>query len=344
MISREDSQSTLCRPLTANESHTVSELVAGVDLGGTTISIALADPDGTIAAESQIATDSHEGPKGVLARIAECVEHLSKKTGRVPAALGMGVPGLVDLASGRTRFLPNLPTQWRDVPVADILQERLNCPVSLLNDARAATLGELRFGLGRDVSTMAMFTLGTGVGGGVAVNGRLLLGPFGSAGELGHQTIVPDGPPCGCGNRGCLETLVSGPAFIGEGVRLMKTGGAPRLHEMVEGEASRVSPKEMAQAARDGDLRLQDAIAQRGAWLGVGVANVVTTIHPELVVIGGGVSRMGDLLLDPVRKAVRERVRMIPVDDVRIETSLLDEQAGLFGAVALAAESVVPNG
>ena len=124
----------------------------------------------------------------------------------------------------------------------------------------------------------------------------------------------------------------------------MKTGGAPRLHEMVEGEASRVSPKEMAQAARDGDLRLQDAIAQRGAWLGVGVANVVTTIHPELVVIGGGVSRMGDLLLDPVRKAVRERVRMIPVDDVRIETSLLDEQAGLFGAVALAAESVVPNG
>ncbi len=218
----------------------------------------------------------------------------------------MGVPGLVDLAAGRTRFLPNLTTQWRDVPVANILQQRLNCPVSLLNDARAATLGELRFGLGRDGSTMAMFTLGTGVGGGVAVNGHLLLGPSGSAGELGHQTIVPDGPPCGCGNRGCLETLVSGPA-------------------------------------RDGDLRLQDAIAQRGAWLGVGVANVVTTIHPELVVIGGGVSRMGDLLLDHVREAVWERVRMIPVDDVRIETSVLGEQAGLFGAVALVAESVVPN-
>ena len=236
----------------ANESHTVSELVAGVDLGGTTVSIALADPNGTIAAESQIATNSHEGPESVLARIAESIEHLSTQTGRMPATLGMGVPGLVDLVAGRTRFLPNLPTQWRDVPVANILQERLNCPVSLLNDARAATLGELRFGPGRDVSTMAMFTLGTGVGGGVAVNGRLLLGPFGSAGELGHQTIVPDGPPCGCGNRGCLETLVSGPAFIGEAIRLMNTGGAPRLYEMVQGDASRVSPKEMAQAPETG--------------------------------------------------------------------------------------------
>jgi len=329
--------------LTAQENHTVSELVAGVDLGGTTVSIALADRDGTIAAESQIPTNSHEGPGGVLARIAETVEHLSIEAGHRPVALGMGVPGLVDLDAGRTRFLPNLPTQWRDVAVANILQERLNCPVRLLNDARAATLGELRFGLGRDVSTMAMVTLGTGVGGGVVVHGQLVLGPFGSAGELGHQTIVPDGPPCGCGNRGCLETLVSGPAFIGEAIRLMNTGGAPRLYDMVQGDASRVSPKEMAQAARDGDLRLQDAIAQRGAWLGVGIANVVTTIHPELVVIGGGVSRMGDLLLNHVRQSVRERVRMFPVDDVRIETSILDEQAGLFGAVALAADLETPR-
>lgn len=276
----------------------------------------------------------------MLARIAATVEQLSAQAGRLPTALGIGVPGLVDLATGRTRFLPNLPTQWRDVPVADILRKQLNCPVRLLNDARAATLGELRFGRGVGVSTMAMFTLGTGVGGGVAVHGKLILGPYGSAGELGHQTIVPDGPPCGCGNRGCLETLVSGPAFIGEAIRLMKTGGAPRLHELVEGDVARVSPREMAQAAREGDQRLEEAIGQRGAWLGVGVANVVTTLHPELVVIGGGVSRMGDLLLDHVRRAVRERVRMFPAEEVRIETSALGEKAGLLGAVALAAESV----
>jgi glucokinase len=210
----------------------------------------------------------------------------------------------------------------------------------LLNDVRTATLGELTFGHGARAGTMAFFALGTGIGGGIAVEGKLRLGPLGAAGELGHQTILPDGPRCGCGNNGCLETLASGPAITAEGVRLLKSGLAPRLHGLVAGDPGRVSPKEMAEAARAGDETVAEAIRRATEYLGIGVANVVTVLHPELVVFGGGVAQMGDLLLDGVRDAVRRRVRMIPTSDLRVELSLLGERAGVLGAVALAAKGL----
>lgn len=319
----------------------MTTLVAGADLGGTTVSIALAESNGTIVAETKIPTDSHEGPEGVLSRIADQVLALARETGSLPAAFGLGVPGLVNLKAGTTRFLPNMPTQWRDVEVARLLTARLNCPVKLLNDARAATLGELRYGLGKNIDSMAMLTLGTGVGGGIAVNGQLVLGPLGAAGELGHQRIMPDGPLCGCGQRGCLETLVSGPAFTGEAVRLLKAGLAPGLHQLVGGDISKVSPREMAQAAREGDEVLAQSIKRRAGYLGIGVANVVTILHPDLVVLTGGVAEMGDILIDPVRTAARKHVGMFPTENVQVEKSVLGEKAGLLGTIALAAESLV---
>ncbi len=190
--------------------------------------------DGKIVAERTAPTLAHEGPAAVLERITSLVNTLARK--RVPAGgTGIGVPGLANLAKGRTEFLPNLPTQWRGVAVREALAPRLGCPVYVLNDARMATLGELVYGRGRSENghacTMVFYTLGTGVGGGVVVDGRLRLGPLGAAGELGHQTIVPDGALCGCGNRGCLETLASGPAIAAEGVRLILCGQAPRLHD-----------------------------------------------------------------------------------------------------------------
>jgi glucokinase len=237
-----------------------------------------------------------------------------------------------------TKFLPNLPTQWRNVEVARILGSRLGCSIRLLNDVRTATLGELRYGHGQSAGTMAFFALGTGVGGGVVIDGQLRLGPLGAAGELGHQTILPDGPRCGCGNRGCLETFVSGPAITAEGVRLLQSGLAPKLHELVAGDAGRVTPKEMAMAAAAGDERVREAILRAAEFLGIGVANVVVVLHPELIVLGGGVAEMGALLLDRVRQVVRERVGMFPTDGVRVERSLLGERAGVLGALALAAE------
>jgi glucokinase len=320
----------------------MSGLFAGVDLGGTNIKAAIADASGTVLAESSVPTQSHEGPRRVVDRAAQLVEQLMSQAGVENAGslegLGIGLPGLVDARAGQTRFLPNLPTQWRDTPVAAWLSSRFGCPVRLLNDARVATLGELRFGHGRDDPklTMAFFAIGTGVGGGVVIEGKLRLGPFGAAGELGHQTVLAGGPRCGCGNHGCLEALASGPAIAAAGMRLLKMGHAPRLYELVAGSADRVGPREMLLAAEQGDAPVKEALEQAASYIGIAAANLVTILHPDLIVIGGGVSALGDVLLDPVRKEIRERVGMFPTSGVRIERSLLGTRAGVMGAIALA--------
>ena len=311
-------------------------LYAGIDLGGTNTKCVLATAAGDVAASASMPTEAHAGPEAVLDRIAATVEALADEAGRAPAALGMGCPGLVDVEQGVARFFPNLPTQWRGVPVREILSARLGCPVYLLNDARTATLGELTYGRGREARCMVFFTLGTGIGGGVAVDRKLRLGPLGAAGELGHQTILPDGPRCGCGNRGCLETLASGPAIAAQGVRLVRSGLAPQLHALTDGDLDRITPKTMTAAAEAGDDAVRDALVRASRYLGIGVANAVVALHPDLVVLGGGVAEMGDLLFDTVRQVVRERVGMFPVDDVAVEPSLLGGRAGTLGAVALA--------
>ena|SRR5579884_2431108 len=315
----------------------MSDLYAGVDLGGTTITAGLADAGGRLVVARTVPTGSADGPAAVLDRVAGLVEALAAEAAVKPRAVGVGLPGLAETATGVALFLPNLPTQWRGVPVAATLAGRLGCPVRCLNDARAAALGELTYGRGRDARTMAFYTLGTGVGGGVVVEGKLLLGPLGAAGELGHMTVLPDGPRCGCGNRGCLETVASGPAITAEGVRLLHSGLAPELRRLVGGDAGRVTPKTMAEAAAAGDGLVREAIVRAAGFLGLGVANVVTALHPDLVVLGGGVAGVGPLLFDEVRRVVAERVRMFPTGAVRVEPSALGDAAGLLGAVALAA-------
>ena len=314
----------------------MSGVFASIDLGGTNIHAALADGDGTLLAEIKEPTRSHEGPERVVTRIGEMIQKLATQSGHKPQALGIGVPGLVDVATGTTRFFPNMPTQWRGVQMRAFLEPMLGCAVHLLNDARTATLGEMVFGHGRDAETLIYFGLGTGVGGGVVIDGKLRLGPLGAAGEIGHQTVLPDGPLCGCGNRGCLETLVSAPALSAEGVRLLRSGQALRLHGLTDGLADRVTPETMAAAARSGDEAVALAFARAGEWLGIGVANMVTALHPEFVVIGGGVALAGDLLLPSLNATLRARVRMFPANTVRIAISGLGDRAGLLGGIALA--------
>jgi glucokinase len=314
----------------------MAKVYAAIDLGGTTVNYALASADGAVLAERSIPTASQDGPEAVLARIAALAEDLAREAGAKPEAAGMGVPGLVDRAKGATLFLPNLVTQWRGVEVARILGARLGCPLYLLNDVRIATLGELTFGHGANTGTMVFFAVGTGIGGGIVVDGRLRLGELGAAGELGHQTILPDGPICGCGNHGCLEALASGPAIAAEGARLMHSGMARNLYELTKGQFGAITPTAMAAAADAGDEAVRDAIVRAAGYLGIGVANMVTALHPDLVVLGGGVSTIGPLLLDTVRETVRRRVRMFPVDHVAIRDSALSDKAGLYGAIALA--------
>jgi glucokinase len=310
-------------------------LYASADLGGTNIAVMLAEADGVARAAGAWATESHRGPVGVLERIATLIESLAEQAGERPVALGLGIPGLVEIATGTTRFLPNLPTNWRGVPAGDWLAERLRMPVYLLNDARMAALGELAYGHGRIAKSFAFFTLGTGVGGGVVLDGRLRLGPLGAAGELGHQTVVPDGPRCGCGNRGCVEAVASASALIGEGVRLLRSGQAPALHELTGGDLNQVTPITMA-AAADCDEAVAFAIDRLARLLGLGVANVVTILHPELIVLGGGMAALGERLFTPVREAIATRVCMFPTAEVRVEPALTGDRAGALGGITLA--------
>ena len=314
------------------------EIYASVDLGGTNIKAALGTADGKILCADSRPTLSYEGPDGVLGRIAGLVEDLCRQASCRVAGLGMAVPGLIDFKNGRTLFFPNFPGKWRGVAVRDFLAPRLGCPVYMLNDVRTATLGELCFGHGRTAKTMVLFAVGTGIGGGVVIDGRLHLGPLGAAGELGHHIILPDGPRCGCGNRGCLETLASAPAIVGEGVRLLLTGMAPQLYEIVEGDPGRVTPKTMAEAARAGEETVAEAIQRAAGYLGIAAVNIVVTLHPDLIVLGGGVAQMGELLREPVERTIHERVGMLPTDGIAVKLSQLGDQAGALGGIALAAK------
>jgi len=317
----------------------MSLIYAGIDLGGTGIKIALGSADGQILQHVTIPTLSQEGPQRILQRMSEAVTQLAKQCDCEISGVGIGVPGLADIKSGVTKFLPNLATQWREVRVADSLRASLGCQVRLLNDVRTASLAELKYGYGKNQPnlTFVFFALGTGVGGGIAIDGKLRLGPLGAAGELGHCTVVPNGRLCGCGNRGCLETVASGPALVAEAVRLVLSGLAPLLHQLVEGDTGRITTKEMAQAAQEGDTHVADVIVQAATSLGTVAANLVTTLHPDMIVLGGGVAGIGKLVTETVQQVIREQVRMVPTDWLRVEVTQLGQEAGVLGAIALAA-------
>ncbi|HUT23317.1 MAG TPA: ROK family protein [Sumerlaeia bacterium] len=309
----------------------------GVDLGGTRIKAAVAGGDGRIAAEERAPTESQEGPDSVIARIAALARLTGEKAGVEVESMGIGLPGTLDIPNGVTLYMPNFPTHWQNVPVRDKLEKLLDWPVYLLNDVRTATLGELDFGCGKSAPTLIFMALGTGVGGGVVIDGRLRLGKLGSAGELGHIVVQPyGGLPCGCGGQGCLETVASGPALCGEGVRLLLSGLAPKLFDIVEGNPAGVTAETMGEAARAGDQRVLMAIERMGHFLGLAVTDLVVAIHPELVVIGGGVAGLGDMLFNAIRKTLRKKVGIFSTDDIRIEPSALGDRAGVLGAVALA--------
>ncbi|MGI9474812.1 MAG: ROK family protein [Rubripirellula sp.] len=316
------------------------DLYAGIDLGGTSIHGALSDGDGNVLTRDVTPTNSHVGPLAVLDRVESLLRALCATVHEGPASLrgiGIGLPGLVDQQNGIAKFMPNLPTQWRDVPVAEYLCDRLCCPVAIMNDVRMATLGELKYGRGRDqpTATLAFFSIGTGIGGGLALDGKLHLGPLGAAGELGHQTLQPNGARCGCGNRGCLETLASGPAIAASGIRLMTSGLAPTLHEAAAGDASRVTPALMAAAAEHDEL-IREALEDAFTWIGIAAANVVSVVHAQQVILGGGVSEIGDPLVTKVKQVIDDRIGMFPTDDVRVSQSALGDRAGVMGAIALA--------
>jgi glucokinase len=313
------------------------KVCAGIDLGGTKIAIVLGTETGAILAHAKIETRADDGPQSAFTRTLETIHKLSADCGAKCSAIGLGVPGLADPRSGVIQFLPNLPDNWNRFPAGAFLAQQYGVPAYVLNDARLAALGEFHFGSGAHSSNMLVVTLGTGVGGGLILEGKLRMGECAAAGEVGHQTILPDGPECGCGSRGCLETLINGRQLTQAGASLAREGKAPRLLELVSGELDRITPREMAQAVALGDSAVAAAIEQSARYLGIGIANAVSITAVSDVVLCGGVAALGDLILLPVKEEVAKRVRMFPAADrVSIRQSDLGERVGALGALALA--------
>lgn len=317
---------------------TNSNIFAGLDFGGTKIAVVLADPRGRIVGEGVIPTRADAGPVQAVERTCRLLEELCREHSEDYQAIGIGLPGLVDRAAGTIVFLPNLPRQWHCFPIVAEFASRTHRSVSILNDARMAALGEFTFGNASASQDMLFVTVGTGIGGGLVLDGKLRLGSWGAAGEVGHHTIFPDGAPCSCGSRGCLETVVSGPVLAAAGRALLSNGRAPRLREMVGNDPGKVTATQMALAAQEGDREVAAAIRVASEYLGVGIANAVSITAVCNVVIGGGLSVLGELLLEPVRRVVRERVRMFPSETVQISCSVLGEKSGALGGVAMAAQ------
>lgn len=317
-----------------------------VDLGGTKIIAAAVLPNGKIISRNYCLTLADKGPEAVINRLLSAVNGATTKAKLKTSELtgiGIAAAGILDTEEGIITTSPNLPN-WHDVPLRDILAEELGIVTYLINDASAAALGEHRFGVGKGVNNLVYLTVSTGIGGGIIIDGKLYLGANGCAGELGHMTIEAHGPQCNCGNFGCLEALASGTAVAREAVRRLSQGETSSIAELAEGRLESITAKTVALAARQGDPLACDVVAKAATYLGIGLANLVNTFNPELIVIGGGVSQMGDMLLKPARKVVKERAFHLPSRTVRIVRARLGGNAGIMGAAAYVLEQQLNRG
>lgn len=311
----------------------------GIDLGGTDIkAIALGD-DSRVRWSLQIETRAPEGRDAVLARMVQLVATAASAV--APGAietLGVALPGVVDLEAGQIELLTNLTADWNGFAVQACLETETGLEVSLLNDVRAATLAEHTLGAGRGYRDFICVAVGTGVGGGLVLQNSLFLGSRGAAGEIGHVTVVPNGRVCTCGNQGCLETEASGPAMV-RAARAAIDGGEVELEELAG--SRHPSPLQIAHAAERGSLTARAIFAHAGTMLGRVLAGLVCVLNPQAIVVGGGVAKAGDLLLDPMRAEIARRTVVFTPHrgGVDVVPSALDGRAGAIGAAVWSMQS-----
>ena len=316
-------------------------LFIGIDLGGTKIASALVDADMRIIDRIKIATRPEEGPSAVIGRMLDTVRDLAARKGCDVSdvrAIGIGCPGPLDQETGIVLDAPNL--MWKDVSLASPMAEAAGRPVYLENDANVAALAENRLGAGRGARHMMYITVSTGIGSGLILGGKLYVGATGAAGELGHVTMLADGPLCGCGNRGCLESLASGTAIARRAREVAARPGGEGILKAARGDITAIEASLVASAAAAGDAAAAAIMHDAFEYLGIAVANVVNLLNLDMVVIGGGVARVGDVLFDTVRRLVRLRSFACMARDVTIVPASLGADAGALGAACYAAEAL----
>lgn len=315
----------------------MSSLIA-VDLGGTNLRVAYFSRNQPVAADSvKLPTRASEGPDAVIARMIEAIESVLPARKR-NLRIGVGSPGPLDPSRGVILATPNMPG-WIDIPICERLAEHFSCPVVLDNDANLAALGEWQHGAAQGTNNMIYLTISTGIGGGAIVDGKLLRGAQGLAGELGHMSIEAGGAICGCGHSGHLEALASGPAIARLALERLEAGEATMLTEIIDGVET-LSAAHVGLAARKGDALSREVIAQAGRHIGRHLASLIHAFNPEVIVLGGGVSRIGGLFFDPIEQAMQEHV-MHPafIDGLRLLPAKLGDEAGLVGAMVIASQA-----
>ncbi|NUW31370.1 ROK family glucokinase [Nonomuraea sp. SMC257] len=306
-------------------------LTIGVDIGGTKVSAGVVDENGAIVEQALRKTPA-DRPDLIAETVADVVRELAE--GRDVEAVGVGAAGFVDESRSVVRFAPNLA--WREEPLQKKISGMVGLPVVIENDANAMAWGETRFGAGRGQSHIVCLTVGTGIGGGLVFDGALFRGHWGMAAELGHMQVVPDGRPCGCGQRGCWEQYASGNALVMEARRIAEE--QPERAGILLGLAGgKIEGEEVTEAARQGDEASLAAFASLADWLGQGMADLAAVLDPGCFIVGGGVSRASDLFLDRAREAFAQRLTgrgHRPLPEIRLAE--LGANAGMVGAADLA--------
>ena len=309
----------------------------GLDLGGTTMLAAAVSEEGKILKQEIRETPVREEANITLSSIVDLlrfIESWSLNENLEIVGIGLGLPGLVNFKTGVVKLMPNFP-EMRGFPIIDKLKKYFDYKLFYENDASAALLGEYRFGAGKGVDDIICFTIGTGIGGAVLIDGKLLRGPEGFAGELGHITLDPDGPLCGCGNKGCLEALASASAIVRIAKKIISEGKIKTSLSNYLERGEELNASIVAQEANKGDLLAKKIYKETGKWLGIAIGSLANVFSTHLFLIGGGVANAGDILFNPMKDEAFKRAMPGIREKIKIDRFKLGDDAGVIGASTL---------
>jgi glucokinase-like ROK family protein len=309
--------------------------VAGVDIGATHIGLILTDFAAQILNISEMPFDVSQGPEPCLAEIDSCLRDFLAQSVLTLAdlkAVGVGVPGPVVVEKGSVIAPPIMPG-WDRFPIQQHLEKQWKCPITLNNDAELGALGEWAYGAGRAECYLLFVKVGYGIGAGLLINGQIYRGATGCAGEIGHTTINENGPLCTCGNRGCLEAMAGGRSIVNQAHQAIESGRRTQLAAI---PPEKLTAADLAVAARQGDLLAQEIVAQVGKYIGIALASVINIVNPGMIIVGGSISLMGDLILEPIRQIATKRSLPAAAQDVRITAAFLGQRSSSLGAIAQA--------
>ena len=315
----------------------MSSCLVGIDIGGTKLAVVIANSDGRILNKIRQPTKSYKGFEYAIRLIFDMIDqllHLEQLTRDQVLSIGISCGGPLDTQTGVVYSPPNLP-DWEAIPLADIVESEFKIRPVIENDANAGALAEWRFGAGRGYNHVVFMTMSTGIGAGIVVDGRILHGASDCAGEVGHQVLIPNGPVCGCGNRGCLEAICSGPAIAKRAQEKVRKNPHTKILDLVDGNIAMIRSEEVLEAAKSADPLALDLIKEVSFYMGWGIANLVNIVNPDIVLVGTIAVAAGDLLLEPIRRTVLDMSMQRPGGIVKIMPAQLGQHIGDLAAISL---------